>query len=286
MFRKRKNYFEGWYIKLQCGDGTLALIPSCHRNEDGEQMVSLQILTESESYQLDFTEQQCHFGNRTIRLGDNVFSVNGLNLHIVTKRVTLTGKIKFGPWAVPQFDIMGPFAKVKCMPCYHTVHSMYHEAWGKLTLNGKPLHFKPGSCYIEGDHGCSFPENYIWTHHTWQKNSLMLSVAEISIGPKQFFGCIGLLYLDGEIRRIATYLGAKVMYADSHTIMIKQGRILLLAECSHQKGSALSAPVNGMMGRTIKESLNASVHYRIYESQKKLLDVIAGRAAFENSWDK
>lgn len=286
MPRKEKNYFEGWYIRLQSKEGSLALIPSCHKNEAGEQEVSLQILTKKESFQLDFSSQQCYFGNQSIRMGENIISVRGIYLHIVTERISITGKIKFGPWTVPQFDIMGPFAKVKCMPCFHTVHSIYHTASGKLRINGKTIHFSPGTCYIEGDRGCSFPKNYLWTQNTWQDQSLMLAVAELAIGKKQFLGCIGVLYLDGDIHRIATYLGAKVLYADRHTIIIKQQNKLVIAECSCQGGPRLRAPVNGMMGRTVRENINAAVHYRMYDGQKKVLDIVAENAGFEAGWKK
>lgn len=284
MRKKEKNYFEGWYIKLLNGTETIALIVSCHRTTDGAQKVMLQILTEDNSYQIDFSEKECYFGNRFLRIGENVISIKGMHLHIVTERVTLIGNVKFSEWNVPQFDVMGPFAKVKCMPCFHTVHSIYHEVDGTLRLNGRVLTYKPGTCYIEGDRGCDFPRKYLWTQYTWEKHSLMFAIAELTMWKKTFLGCVGVLYADGKMMRIATYLGAKVIYADRHTQIVRQGKWLVIVERNGGAGQLLKAPVNGMLVRNVTESVTAQVHYRIFEGKRKVLDIMAQKAGFEESW--
>lgn len=284
MRETKKNYFEGWYIKLLNGTETLALIVSCHRDTKEKQQVMLQVLTEEASYEVDYSMEECYFGNRFIRIGETVFSIKGVHLKIATEQLTLTGKIRFSEWNVPQFDIMGPFAKVKCMPCFHTVHSIYHEAEGTLHLNGRKLSYAPGTCYIEGDRGCDFPKKYLWTQYTWEKHSLMLAVAELTVCRKKFLGCIGVLYADGTITRIATYLGARVLYADRHTMIVKQGRKMVIVEQSGVGGQPLKAPVDGFLRREVTESVTAQVHYRIFEGNHKVLDVVAQKAGFEQSW--
>ena len=39
-------YFEGWYLKHQNRDDTIAFIPAVHADQNGQWTVSLQIVTE------------------------------------------------------------------------------------------------------------------------------------------------------------------------------------------------------------------------------------------------
>ncbi len=43
--RKMHSYFEGWYLKQQCGPHSLALIPAYHIDEYGNPSASIQIIT-------------------------------------------------------------------------------------------------------------------------------------------------------------------------------------------------------------------------------------------------
>lgn len=45
----RKAYFEGWYIKQQAKDETIAFIPSFHVDEKGRCFAHLQAITSSGS---------------------------------------------------------------------------------------------------------------------------------------------------------------------------------------------------------------------------------------------
>ncbi len=51
---RKPGYFEGWYLKQQSADKTLALIPAFHRDVDGCALSSLQIVTKEGTYHADF----------------------------------------------------------------------------------------------------------------------------------------------------------------------------------------------------------------------------------------
>ena len=74
------SYFEGWYLKQQCGPHSLALIPAYHIDEYGNPSASIQIITPDGSdfaaFDSDsFAAQKDRFW---VRIGKNVFSEHGM----------------------------------------------------------------------------------------------------------------------------------------------------------------------------------------------------------------
>ena len=178
---KTGPYFEGWYFKCQTGDGhSLALIPAVHISANGERSASLQLIAEDGAHWLEYPGNA--FSAKEdfldIRLGDCRFSEEGLSVDVDDNDFSLHGSLRFGPFQRLESDIMGPFQRLKSMECVHSVFSMRHSLQGQLELNGRLLDFGGGTGYIEGDRGSSFPTAYLWTQCTWERGSLMLSVAK------------------------------------------------------------------------------------------------------------
>ena len=107
-------------------------------------------------------------------------------IHIYTDSLDAEGMIRFGRMSPIRYDIMGPFRYIPFMECRHSVFSMQHTVNGRLRINGVDYIFQDGTGYIEGDRGYSFPKHYAWTQYGFNGGSLMLSVAEIPLGPASF----------------------------------------------------------------------------------------------------
>lgn len=285
--RKLPPYFEGWYLKHQGQDGAIALIPAYHFSRNGQAGASLQVLTNEHSFSVPYTRNQFYASRNRflVRLGNNVFSERGCHIDCQTEGLSLHGTLHYGIFSPPATDIMGPFRRLPFMQCRHSIFSMTHPLRGTLVLNGKDYVFDGGVGYMEGDRGSSFPSRYLWTQCNWDNNSLMLSVADIPFYGAHFTGCIGFLFLNGREIRLATYCGAKVLYAGNEALLIQQGELLLLARPLKKDARPLRAPSAGEMCRTIHESISAPVQYKIIRRDKVLLNLTCETASFEAAWE-
>lgn len=282
-------YFEGWYLKHQNRQGqTLALIPAFHIDHAGRRSASLQVISNSGAWWLEYPDTQLQVSQTQfqIQIGQSRFSRQGITLHIEQNGLSLHGTLSYGPFTALQSDIMGPFRLFAGMQCSHGVISMGHSLTGTLHLNGEPLDFSHGIGYIETDRGRSFPQTYLWTQCGWdgpKSGSLMLAVATVPLPVGSFTGCIGAVYFHGREYRLATYRGVKIEEWSSSGAIIRQGKYRLEAELLKAQGLALRAPVEGSMTRTIHESLCAEVRYCFRRGEELLFQRTDPCASFEYS---
>lgn len=272
-------YFEGWYFKHQTETHTLCLIPG--RADSG---AFIQVITEDASYMVDFPLEQYHaysYGP-LVAIGENRFSRHGARLAIHTPGLSLDGTVHYHGLTPLRYDIMGPFALLP-METHHTVVSMRHSLSGSLRLNGRPICFDGGKGYIEGDRGRSFPTQYAWVQCNAfaQDASIMLSIAQIPLGPARFWGCIGVVWLDGRETRFATYKGVCILHRSREKLEVAQGSHRLVVEPAAEGGHKLAAPTGGRMVRTIHENAQTRARFRFYESERLLLDEESAFVGFE-----
>ena len=284
---RRGPYFEGWYLKHQTREGAaLALIPAYHVDGEGRRSASLQVLAEGRSWWLEYPGAAFHASEQVlhVQVGQSLFTEQETRLHVEREGISLHGTVRYGPFTPLQSDIMGPFRFLPAMECAHGVLSMGHPLAGSLTLNGKLLDFSGGTGYIETDRGRSFPSAYLWTQCVWQEsslNSLMLSIATIPLAGIRFTGCICAVLYGGREYRLATYRGARAEQWHGRGAVIRQGKYRLTAELLEGQGCPLRAPADGVMGRTIHESLRAVVRYRFWAGETLLFDHTDRCAGFE-----
>lgn len=280
-------YFEGWYLKHQTRDGAaLALIPAYHIDGGGQRSASLQVITEGESWWLEYPAAEFHADGQSfyVQVEHSLFTSREARLHVEREGLSLHGTVRYGPSTPLKSDIMGPFRFLPFMECAHGVISMGHPLEGGLTLNGKTLDFSGGTGYVETDRGSSFPSTYLWTQCVWRElcfASLMLSIAAIPMAGVRFTGCICAVCYGGREYRLATYRGARVEQWCDTGAVIRQGRYRLTAELLEGEGCPLYAPVMGVMGRTVRESLCSVVRYRFWEGEALLFEHVDRCAGFE-----
>lgn len=311
---KKAKFFEGWYFKHQKGNNFLILIPGiCARKkprakviedsfkEYGEKYGFIQIITNSNSYYLYYPISECTIAEDelSIKIGDNIFRNNGIQLNILSKEITLKGSIEYGKLSHIRYPIMGIFQYVPHLECNHEIISMQHRLQGSIRMNGENMSFDYGIGYIEKDWGYSFPKSYTWIQcnsFPEDKCALSLSIADIPIGKYRFTGCIGIVHYKGMEYRFATYLGVRILTYNSKEIQVKQGKYLLRIQLGtnhhnipyltqtqavERTSCRLLAPDNGSMLRTIKEQNLCPIACQLFEGSRMVFDKASRTASVE-----
>lgn len=277
-----EHYFCGWYFRCQSQRQTVAFIPARHIS-NGAVSGSLQIISDTGNRMISFAGEDTRVEKNQpcAVLGRSVFSGDGIRLDLHAEDVSAEGELRFGAGTPLRYDIMGPFRCVPFMECRHSVASMRHSVNGSIRINGEEYRFQNGDGYIEGDRGRSFPRQYAWTQCFFPGGSLMLSVAEIPLGPLRFTGIIGVVRFRDKEYRLATYLGAQAVMIQNGTITVRQGQLSLTAQLLEKKGFPLKAPDRGAMSRSIRENVTCRARYRFSTGDNTLFAFETPCAAFE-----
>jgi len=286
---KSGPFFEGWYYKLISMDGTqrLSIIPGVYIGKDHrDDHAFIQLIDgvsgHSDFYPYAYADFSFEPGEMDVRVAKSHFTQDFISLGIDREDLNLAGKVHFldqKPWPITLFSpgVMGWYAWVPGMECYHGIVSMDHALSGKLILNGKELNFSGGRGYMEKDWGRAMPSAWIWmqcNHFSQPGTSLTFSIADIPWGRQSFAGFLGGFLLNGQLHRFATYTGAhlspiQVSEKTVHfTVQDRNYRLKIIAV--RQEGAALQAPTTRQMDRRIIESLSAEINIRFstYENGK------------------
>ncbi len=280
MISGNRRFFYGWYFKCQSDTQTLAVIPAVHQTAR-KRICSIQIITEEQSWAVDFLAEAFRRRGKTISIGKNRFGEKGMRLEVCAPGLEVKGKLQFGPLSPLRYDIMGPFCAIPFLECRHSIWSMKHMVQGTVRINGEAYSFDGGEGYWEGDRGRSFPQEYIWTQCGFPGGALMLSVADVPLAGFHLRGVIGVVLLGGREYRLATYLGARAAEIRNGMVRVRQGGLELKAELLERTGKPLRAPERGEMLRTIRESAACRARYRFQKDGRTLLAFETDRASFE-----
>jgi tocopherol cyclase len=291
-------FFEGWYFKLVSEDERhkVAIIPGVILGKDGHSFIQVLDGLNGTTAYLKFPIQNFHADERklSIEIGENRFDETHLFLALNHPQCQLAGEIQLGPlcpWPVTWLSpgIMGWYAWVPRMECYHGVLSFSHSLQGSLTLNGKKMNFDGGRGYIEKDWGQSFPAAWVWCQSNHFNNKSVCLTASVAIIPwlgNSFRGFIVGLLLNGKLHRFATYNGARIESLeifDNHVDWVLRNRqTRLFLKASRVQGGLLLGPTRLDMGQRVLETLNATVHVRLETLQGKVLfDEIGSHTGLE-----
>ncbi len=285
--RKSGPFFEGWYFKLVSADGVhrLSVIPGVYLGKDHhDDHAFIQLIDgvngNSDFYPFPFDQFSYEPGKMDVRIGENHFTQDHLSLDLDQPNICLAGTIEFSsqnPWPVTVSSpgVMGWYAWVPGMECYHGIISMDHTLSGSLTMNGIPLSFTDGRGYMEKDWGRAMPSAWIWmqTNHFAQSGvSLTFSIADIPWGRYSFAGFLGGFLFEKQLFRFATYTGAKIsglsVTDDTVRFTVSDRKRRLDITAYRQKGSALQAPTIRQMDRRIMETLSAEIDVVFYKMRR------------------
>jgi hypothetical protein len=281
---KAPPFFEGWYYKLvdASQQHRFAIIPGIFLSEDPARHHAFVQVLDGRTGQGSYHHYRAEkFWAADVALdlhiGPNRFTMDTLSLNIDAASMSIHGTLRFDgltPWPVTAASpgIMGWYAWVPFMECYHGVVSLDHSIEGSLVVNGRAIDFTGGRGYIEKDWGRSFPSAWTWfqsNHFEQPGTSLTASVAIIPWIRRSFPGFIVGLWHQGTLYRFATYTGARLDELDitdkQVRWVVRDRRYRLEMLASRAQGGLLQAPTTQDMGRRIAETLNANVHVVLYE---------------------
>lgn len=271
----RKMYFEGWYFKLVSPAGfRCAFIPGVSLNKKDSHSFIQYIdgkTGETNYFRYPLSAFSAHTKKMEIRVGDSVFSKEGIKPIINTGDTSIQGEIRFSelsplPSTLLYPGIMGWYSFVPFMQCYHGLVSLDHHLQGELSFSGSAVDFSQGKGYIEKDWGSSMPSSWIWlqsNNFEGKIASVMFSLANIPWLGRSFDGFLCVLLLEKRILRFATYTGARITNIENSekeirlTLMDKNYKLSLRVNRKHS--GVLAAPVFGEMSRSIHESIDSEI---------------------------
>lgn len=282
---KKSSFFEGWYLKHQTVQTSIALIPAYHVDKLGSRSASIQIITPEKSACVDFNAKDFSASKRSFDVsigasGENKFSLAGIYVNLGGD-IPVRGELFYTHITPLHRDIMGPFRFLPNMSCSHGVLSLAHNLYGSLEIGGISHDFTGGVGYIEKDFGSSFPSDYLWTQCSHGGTCVMLSIADVPVGLTHFRGCICAIYHKGQQLRFGTYGGVKIRKYSETQAEIQQGDYTLRVTLLRENARELNAPNLGSMERKIRESLACTVRYELYQSKISIFDFTSDCASFE-----
>jgi tocopherol cyclase len=293
--RANPPFFEGWYFKLISADEghRLAVIPGVILGEQGHAFIQVLNGSEGTVAYHRFPLEQFWASDRKFEvwIGESRFTSEAISLKVATEVGTLEGQLRFEnpiPWPVSWLSpgIMGWYAWVPRMECYHGVLGFDHPILGALRIDGRALDFEAGRGYIEKDWGRSFPSAWVWlqsNHFESLGTSLTASVAEIPFLRGAFRGFIVGLWHERRLYRFATYTGAEIKGLDIQpdhvrfAITDKEYTLTLVARKA--ASGALLGPTRVQMGIRVNETLQAKVEACLETSNGEVLFEGVGRNA-------
>jgi hypothetical protein len=282
---QKRKYFEGWYYKIVNRSETkaFAFIPGIAIDETGNKHAFIQVLDgknkTSEYLRFVGSDFIPKAGSLDISIGKNHFTEN----HIDLKQPEIQGRITFEgnvPWPKPFYSpgIMGPYAFVPFMECYHGIVSMDHEIKGKLKIGAENIDFTGGRGYIEKDWGQSFPSAYVWmqtNHFSYPGISFKASVAKIPWIKSAFIGFIAGLWFENKLYRFTTYNRTKlkrclISKKEVH-LMLENKKFLLEIIAMRDQATELASPILGMMEGHIEESMTSTVNVKLTDKNSGVI---------------
>jgi hypothetical protein len=277
---KNKQYFEGWYYKLVNADTSriLAVIPGISLGKE-ENYPFIQLINgrTGNTHFIQYSMSDVQFARDDFRISidDNHFYSNGLKLDIRRGELAFSGELEFKnmvvyPVTTLSPGVMGWYRFVPTMECYHGILSMNHSISGSLEISGKTVDFTGGKGYLEKDWGKSMPIAWIWiqsNHFQRQDMSVSFSIANIPWKKSAFTGFLIIVSIGDRFYRFTTYNRSRII-----KLLEKDGTVVFEVENRHyrlsveaisEKTGNLMAPVEGVMERTIHESIGAKVNLKL-----------------------
>jgi hypothetical protein len=289
---KRERYFEGWYFKQATGRPgrvsepvrAISFIPGISRSPAGSaagDKAFVQVIDGSSGLTRFFPFPPEAFSATDdpfeVRVGENRFSLTGLDVALADGMGRIEGSLAFGPTTPPETSlawpgVMGPYSYAPFMECYHAVASLDHSVDGRVRTSGAgqrggdDLSFDSGRGYIEKDWGRSMPRSWVWIQSNGFDGvagpaSFFFSLARVPWRKSFFNGFISILYAAGRQYRFASYTGARVELLEVDgaalrgLVFDRNWKLEFLARRNRE--GFLAAPVDGAMDRRIAESADA-----------------------------
>jgi tocopherol cyclase len=158
---KKKDYFEGWYFKSVSKDEetAYAIIAGLSLTKNPNDSHAFVMLMDARNKTLHYHQYplSSFLADREkfeIKIDKNSFNLNSIILDIDDGQTKIKAHMKFEniiPWPVNRFSpgVMGIYAFIPFLECYHGVLSLNHSISGYVKINGKKNDFTGGKVILK-----------------------------------------------------------------------------------------------------------------------------------------
>lgn len=288
---KKNNFFEGWYFKIVSKNkkNAFAIIPGISMGDSENNKHSfIQILdginknfNYCEFPFSDFTYSNTPF---SISIGDNIFSLNNLELNINSETTSLIGDLKFSNLSYWKDSLINPgsmgfYNYLIFMECYSQVCILDGDISGYLNLNNKTIDFNGGKIYIEKNWGKSFPLEWLWIqNNTFEDNNATItcSVGQIPFPIHNFRGFLIAATVNNKFYKFTTINRSKLnLVLKDNSVELKATHkeltLYLKTETLDNDFILCYGPKNGEMSPYVKETLTGKIHMKLYNNKSNKL---------------
>ncbi|MEO1286578.1 MAG: tocopherol cyclase family protein [Chloroflexota bacterium] len=279
---KHPPFFEGWYFKCVSADEQhkWAFIPGIFKNKDINKSHSfIQVLNGNTG-----TANYHRFSHEAFRAREMAFDVHVGDSHFQLDEIyfdtndeigAISGSLRFQnqhPWTKTVFapGVMGPFAWLPFLECYHGICSLDHTIEGTLTIYGEEIDFTGGRGYIEKDWGQSFPTGYVWqqsNHFETEGTSLTASFATVPNVGRTFAGFIVGVWHEETLYPFTTYNMSMIEYMhvtdDVVRWALSNRKHRLEVEATRAEGGLLLGPERADMHMRVDETLKSTIQAKL-----------------------
>lgn len=290
---KKKDFFEGWYFKMvdRSENAAYAIIPGVSISENHFKSHAFIMFLDARVHQMYYFKyplddlKTCD--NRfELSIGRSFFSISEMRLSLEQGEKRIVARMGFKdtyPWPVRLLSpgVMGWYAFVPGMECYHGILSMDHALEGFVEIDGIKTDLNNCRGYIEKDWGVSMPSSWIWmqTNHFGRSGiSLSGSIAKIPWFGKYFTGYIFGFLFDKKLYEFTTYSGTKItrLEATENKIQIRleNKKYCLSIVADRSKGVKLPVPRLGEMKAKVDESLHSSISVELLRKNGSRTELI------------
>ncbi len=282
--RKKKNYFEGWYYKIQDKDNkyVLAFIPGIikgHIVEEGESFI--QVLNgNNKPLYLKFTKDSFKFQHKPfcIKINHNHFSLKEISLNHYDENIQLVGTLRIvdgikWPDSIFNPGSMGFYNYLIFMECYSQVCCLTGNLIGKLMVNDEEIDFTGGKVYIEKNWGSRFPESYVWVQANNFLNeevAVSVSLGRVPLWFYHFNGFLTAFVLNGKVYKFTSINRSKmnISFNKNNVVLTFEKddyQLNIETRCHLDDFVIIKGPIHGKMARDIKESIISDVRVELID---------------------
>lgn len=279
---KEKKFFQQWYFKHQSiNDEGIAFIPGISISKKGEKKAFIQVLTKRKSYYVQYSMEQVKIDEGSIQIGENKFSMSGIEININNCDLKVSGNIKYSTLVKLKNDMVRPLGKLKFAEYERKILSLRHYLSGSITIDNEEINFTNGVGYIETNWGKSLPEKYLWIQCGDKYNySIMVSLAKVKFMGIRYLACIGIIYCNGEEYRLASYNRTKIICCESDKIILKRGKYYLDVDIHSDTSQKLLSPINGEMSGEMKEELLTTATLLFKKGKKSIFNYTTEKCSY------
>lgn len=292
---KRKESFEGWFVKIddQVNNLMISVIWG-YTTHDATKHAFIQftnsIAHETSYIRYPIDELKWQTKPFVLQIGKNQLSEKGMILDFENEGISIKGDFTFGEFTPIKTSFLKPniMGWLTYLPneCNHSITSMHHRVNGNLKVGESTWVFKEAHGYIEKDWGTSFPKEYVWAHaNGWEESSFVFSHATVPVLGKFAKGFFLVLQHEGKEYRFSSIEGSRMLKfevtPDAFKAKIKKGKYIVTIEAKQNNPVALASPIKGEMRAHIKESLDGTIEIVMKLKGNEIIRLSSDRASID-----